>query len=171
MKAYKGSPDEEDDLKNYFIRFEGNLDHVYECVIGSNPEVDDERFRLLIDRWIAEKVPCESILLIIRRLSRFHAMSKRKKLPSEKESKERSGNEKNLMTKVARRVKPTFEVSSLPKVKVAAAFLIPWRRNIQSPPPRRAVQSGAESESGLEYIILSWAKSYFANVQILLDSC
>lgn len=55
MKVYKGSPDEEEDLKKYFIRFEGNLDHVYECVIGSNPEVDDERFRLLIDRWIAEK--------------------------------------------------------------------------------------------------------------------
>lgn len=53
-KEYQGSAEEEKDILEAFDRHRGDMDRVYESVMLSNVLDDDERFRAIIDRAIAE---------------------------------------------------------------------------------------------------------------------
>eukprot|EP00051_Salpingoeca_urceolata_P032744 m.17166 g.17166 ORF g.17166 m.17166 type:complete len:284 (+) comp5406_c0_seq2:202-1053(+) len=59
---YKGSDEEQQDLKAAFVKFEGDLDKVFEYVPCSNPLDDEVRFRKLLQKWIragdVEPYPC-----------------------------------------------------------------------------------------------------------------
>jgi DnaJ homolog subfamily C member 9 len=52
-KKYKRSDEEKDELLAAYDEFEGDMDKVYETVMLSNVEEDDERFRSIIDDAIA----------------------------------------------------------------------------------------------------------------------
>ncbi|GFF50977.1 uncharacterized J domain-containing protein C1071.09c [Aspergillus lentulus] len=53
-KEYQGSAEEEKDILEAFDRHRGDMDRVYESVMLSNVLDDDERFRAIIDKAIAE---------------------------------------------------------------------------------------------------------------------
>lgn len=53
-KEYQGSDEERQDLLAAFEQFQGDLDKVYEVVMLSNVLDDDERFRAIIDKAIAD---------------------------------------------------------------------------------------------------------------------
>ncbi|RHZ57090.1 DnaJ domain protein [Aspergillus thermomutatus] len=53
-KEYQGSAEEEKDILEAFDRHRGDMDRVYESVMLSNVLDDDERFRTIIDKAIAE---------------------------------------------------------------------------------------------------------------------
>lgn len=53
-KEYQGSEEERQDLLAAFEQFQGDLDKVYEVVMLSNVLDDDERFRAIIDKAIAD---------------------------------------------------------------------------------------------------------------------
>lgn len=48
-KEYKGSDEERDDVLAAYTAARGNMDHLYEVVMLSNVEEDDDRFRKIID--------------------------------------------------------------------------------------------------------------------------
>jgi DnaJ family protein C protein 9 len=52
-KKYKGSIEEEDDLKSAYIDYEGNMDKIMESVMCSEMG-DEDRYKDLISGWIAE---------------------------------------------------------------------------------------------------------------------
>ena len=53
-KEYQGSEEEHADLLAAFEQFQGDLDRVYEVVMLSSVLDDDERFRTIIDKAIAD---------------------------------------------------------------------------------------------------------------------
>jgi DnaJ family protein C protein 9 len=53
-KEYQGSDEERGDLLAAFEKYKGDLDKVYEVVMLSNVLDDDERFRTIIDKAIAD---------------------------------------------------------------------------------------------------------------------
>ncbi|KAH8699224.1 DnaJ domain protein [Talaromyces proteolyticus] len=54
-KEYQGSDQEREDLLAAFEQFEGDLDRVYEVIMLSSVIDDDERFRAIIDKAIADE--------------------------------------------------------------------------------------------------------------------
>ncbi|KAI9867795.1 MAG: hypothetical protein M1813_007617 [Trichoglossum hirsutum] len=52
---YKGSEEEKRDLLGSYEKYKGNMNHVFETVMLSNPLEDEERFRGIIDAAIASK--------------------------------------------------------------------------------------------------------------------
>lgn len=54
-KAYKGSPEEQDDVLQAYRNSKGKWGAIYETVMLSNPLEDEDRFREIIDKAIAEK--------------------------------------------------------------------------------------------------------------------
>ncbi|CAG8976074.1 hypothetical protein HYALB_00002352 [Hymenoscyphus albidus] len=54
-KGYKGSDEEKDDLLSAYTNAKGKWSGIYETVMLSNPLEDEERFREIIDKAIAEK--------------------------------------------------------------------------------------------------------------------
>lgn len=54
-KKYKGSDEEKDDILDAYQQTKGNMSKLYEIVILSNAEEDEERFRAIIDAAIEEK--------------------------------------------------------------------------------------------------------------------
>uniref|UniRef100_G3MQW5 J domain-containing protein n=2 Tax=Amblyomma TaxID=6942 RepID=G3MQW5_AMBMU len=51
LDKYRGSKDEEDELKDYYERFEGDFNAISECLIGYEFEEED-RYREILDRLI-----------------------------------------------------------------------------------------------------------------------
>lgn len=53
-KEYQNTEEERNDLLAAFEQFKGDLDRVYEVVMLSSVLEDDERFRAIIDKAIAD---------------------------------------------------------------------------------------------------------------------
>ena len=56
QSKYKNSEEEFTDLKQAYVKFEGDLDRIFDSVMCSNPLDDEERFRALLSGWVADKV-------------------------------------------------------------------------------------------------------------------
>lgn len=53
--SYRGSDEERAELLQYYMRFEGNMDKVFQWVMLSEPETDSHRFMDIIDAAIKAK--------------------------------------------------------------------------------------------------------------------
>jgi len=110
LDKYIGSADETNDLKEYYMRFEGDLDSISQCVIG----FDENRTRELIQGLIdAEEVPEFEAFVnesAVKRQNRVKRATKEAKMADKESKKLKSkSSDDNLVLAIRSRAQNSFD--------------------------------------------------------------
>jgi DnaJ homolog subfamily C member 9 len=92
---YKGSEEERGHVLAAYVKYDGDMDRLYQEVMLSDPEQDDERFRMMIEKAIEsgeveglEKFTGESEKKRLARINRAKKMNQREAKEAEKAERE-----------------------------------------------------------------------------------
>ena len=108
MNKYIGSEDEKNDLKTYYNRFKGDMDLIYQCVIGFDEIRTRDMIQNMIDNKEVEEYENFSNEAKEKREKRAKRAIKEAKL-AEKESKKVKSTEDDLVLAIRSRNKGGFD--------------------------------------------------------------
>jgi len=120
-EKYKGSKEERGSIIEYYNKYKGNMNMIYESVLVSNVLEDDERFRSILDEAIAkgeiegfDKYVNESDASKDKRVKKAQREAREvEEMQSQRDEKQNQREEKEIVKKTAKTAKGNGNIDDL----------------------------------------------------------